>query len=80
VSPIGLGQEAAGFVYHTPARGIQPGGVPVLFWNRLGTVRSPVTLDFGDGTAPRTIGLALHVSLKTGPNNVRGTETRNPKP
>jgi murein DD-endopeptidase MepM/ murein hydrolase activator NlpD len=52
----GRGHDIAyGWAYHAPVRGIRP-GTPVLFWNRLVGVQTPVTVDFGDGTPPEPTG------------------------
>ena len=52
----GRGRDIAyGWAYHAPVRSIRP-GTPVLLWNRLLDVQTPVTVDFGDGTPPETIG------------------------
>jgi murein DD-endopeptidase MepM/ murein hydrolase activator NlpD len=56
VYEAGRGREIAyGWAYHFPVRGIRA-GTPVLFWNRLVHVQTPVTVDFGDGTPPEPVG------------------------
>ena len=45
---------AYGWVHYSPARGIKP-GAEVLFWNRLINTAGPVTIDFGDGSAPQPV-------------------------
>lgn len=44
-----------GFAYYTPLRGIHPGS-EVLFWNRLRNTRTPVMIDFGDGSPAQPVG------------------------
>lgn len=45
---------AYGWAYYYPVRDISV-NEPVLFWNRLVNVTSPVMIDFGDGAAPEKI-------------------------
>jgi hypothetical protein len=57
---------AAGWFYHWPVRGAQP-GAPILFWNRLYGTTAPVDIDFGDGSPPGRIGQELsHAYQKPG--------------
>ncbi len=51
----GRGKDIAyGWAYSYPLRDVKP-GTSVLFWNRLVNTKSPVTIDFGDGSARQHI-------------------------
>jgi murein DD-endopeptidase MepM/ murein hydrolase activator NlpD len=54
---------AYGWTYFFPLRGIQPNS-QVLFWNRLVNTKTPVTIDYGDGSS-ETIDKESHHSYKT---------------
>jgi PKD repeat protein len=45
---------AYGWAYHHPVRNIHP-GTSVLFWNRLTNTKSPVLINFGDGSSEAII-------------------------
>lgn len=47
-----------GWAFYSPVRNITT-GTEILFWNRLVKTTTPVTIDFGDGTATQTIDRAL---------------------
>ena len=50
--PQTANEIAYGWVHHTPVRDIKP-GTQVTFWNRLRGTKDPVSIDFGDGSAPQ---------------------------
>lgn len=54
---------AFGWAYYAPVRDITP-GTEIIFWNRLTKTSTPVSIDFGDGTAPQIIDKALTYRYK----------------
>jgi len=57
---------AYGWVHYCPVRGIKP-GTDVVFWNRLINTAGPVTVNFGDGSAPQPVrGEATHAYSRPG--------------
>lgn len=52
------GELALGWAFYSPIRNITP-GTEVLFWNRLVRTNTPVTINFGDGTAEEIIDKAI---------------------